>query len=219
MVQGNPKQLQLDFHRIKESAQQEKLSLEKDTPTPSWSDQTSSLYNPTDEPPPAESQPPSTEYYSLIEMKDTFTHLEVRQVELEQQVITLQSAQTQTTVQHNNTPLTRPGELEVDRDISALWTVVRQLQQYKKQEQEKNRALVESIRLLEERVRGMACDREQPTREVATPAEKPAEQPTSAPNKSLDTTAEQSTPDPDHSVDITAEQTNEEPQAQRLSPL
>ena len=71
---------------------------------------------------------------------------------------------------------------------------------------------------MEERLRGTACDREQPTREVATPTEKPAEQPTSAPNKSLDTTAEQSTPDPDHRVDITAEQTNEEPQAQRLSP-
>ena len=80
----------------------------------------------------------------------------------------------------------------------------------------------------EERLRGTACDREEPTREVATPTEKPAEQPTSAPNKSLptaeqstpdpdhrvDTTAEQSTPDPDHRVDITAEQTNEEPQAQ-----
>jgi hypothetical protein len=53
--------------------------------------------------------PPSTEYYSLIEIRDTFTQLEVRQVELEQQVITLQSAQTQTTVQHNNTLLTRAG--------------------------------------------------------------------------------------------------------------
>uniref|UniRef100_A0A8C8HTG8 PH domain-containing protein n=1 Tax=Oncorhynchus tshawytscha TaxID=74940 RepID=A0A8C8HTG8_ONCTS len=52
----------------------------------------------------------------------------------------------------------------------------------------------------------VACDREQPTREVATPAEKPAEQPTSAPDKSLDTTAEQSTPDPDHSVNTTEEQ-------------
>ena len=74
---------------------------------------------------------------------------------------------------------------------------------------------------------------EQPTREVATPTEKPAEQPTSAPDKSLNTTAEQSTPDPDHrvditaeqstpdpdhSVDITAEQTNEESQAQGISP-
>ena len=54
-------------------------------------------------------------------MKNTFTQLEVRQVELEQQVITLQSAQTQTPVQHNNIPLTRPGELEMERDISALW--------------------------------------------------------------------------------------------------
>ena len=70
MVQGNPKQFQLDFHLIKEFAQQEKLSLEKDTPTPSGSDQTSSLYNPTDAPPPVESQPPSTEYYPLIGMKD-----------------------------------------------------------------------------------------------------------------------------------------------------
>jgi hypothetical protein len=38
---GNPKQFQLDFHLIKELAQQEKLSKEKDTPTPSGSDQTS----------------------------------------------------------------------------------------------------------------------------------------------------------------------------------
>ena len=233
IVQSNPKQFQLDFHLIKELAQQEKLSLDKDTPTPSGSNQSSSLCNTTDEQPPAESQPPSTDYHSLIEMKDKFTQLEVRQVELEQQVITLQSAQTQTTVQHNNTPLTRPGELEVDRDISALWTVVRQLQQEKEQNQEKNRALEERIGLLveerlrgmeervrgtEERLRGTACDREQPTREVATPTEKPAEQPTPAPDKSFDTTAEQSTPDPDHRVDTTAEQTNEEPQAQRLSP-
>ena len=122
----------------------------------SRSDQTSSIHNPTDEQPQAESQPPSTEYYSLIEMKDTFTHLEVRQVELEQQVITLQSAQTQTTVQHNNTPLTRPGEMEVVRDLSGLWTVVRQLQQEKEQNQEKSRTLEERIRLLvEERLRGM----------------------------------------------------------------
>ena len=83
-VQGNPKQFQLDFHLIKKLAQQEMLSLEKNTPTLSGSDQTSSLYNPTDEPPPAEGQPPSTEYYPLIEMKDTFTQLETRQVELEQ---------------------------------------------------------------------------------------------------------------------------------------
>ena len=81
----------------------------------------------------------------------------------------------------------------MERDISALWTVVRQLQHDKKHEQDKNRALEERIRLLEERVRGMAADREQPTREVANPAEKPAEQPTSAPDKSLDTTADQST--------------------------
>ncbi|KAM9415602.1 uncharacterized protein ACWYII_024383 [Salvelinus alpinus] len=232
MVQGNHKQFQLDFHLIKELAQQEKLSLDKDTPTPSGSDQTSSPYNPTDEQPSANSQPPSTEHSSLIEMKDKFTQLEVRQVELEQQVITLQSAQTQTTVQHNNTPLTRPGELEVEKDISALWTVVRQHQQEKEQKQEQNKALEERIRLLEERergmeerirlleerLRGMACDREQPTREVAIPTETPAEQPTSAPDKSLDTTAEQSTPDPDHRVDITAEQTKEKPQAQQLSP-
>ena len=149
-------------------------------------------------------------------MKDKFTQLEVRQVELEQQVITLQSAQIQTTVQHNNTPLTRSGELEVERDISALWTVVRQHLQDNKLEQEKNRALEERIRLLEERLRGMACDREQPTSDVATPAEKPAEQPTSAPNQSLDTTVEQSTPDPDQGLDITAGQTNEEPQAQGI---
>jgi hypothetical protein len=129
-------------------------------------------------------------------------------VELEQQVITLQSAQTQTTVQHNNTLLTRPRELEVDRDISALWTVVRQIQQEK---EEQNRALEERIRLLEERVRGMACDREPPTRGLATPTEKPAAHPTSAPDKSLDTTAEQSTPDPDHSVDATAEQSTPDP--------
>jgi hypothetical protein len=108
LVQGNRKQFQQDFHLIKEIAQQEKLSPEKDTPTPSRSNQTSSLHNPTDEQPQAESQPPSTEYYSLIEIKDKFTQLEVRQVELEQQVITLQSAQTQTKVQHNNTPLTKP---------------------------------------------------------------------------------------------------------------
>ena len=120
MVQGNPKQFQLNSHLIKQLDQQEKLSLEKDTPPPSWSAQTSSLYNPTDAPPPGESQPPSTADYPRIEMKDQFTQLEVRQVELEQQVITLQSAQTQTTVQHNNTLLTRPGELEVERDISAL---------------------------------------------------------------------------------------------------
>jgi hypothetical protein len=93
MVQGNPKQFQLDFDIIKEIAQQDKLSLEKDTPTASVSDQTSSLYNPTDEQLQAESQPPSTEYYSLIEIMDEFTQLEVRQVELEQQVNTLQSAQ------------------------------------------------------------------------------------------------------------------------------
>jgi hypothetical protein len=97
-------------------------------------------------------------------------------------VFTLQSAQTQTTVQHNNTLLTRPRELEVERDISALWTVTRQLQQYKKQE--KNRPLEERIRLRVERLRGMACDREQPTKEVASPTKNPAEQPTSAPNKS-----------------------------------
>ena len=125
--------------------------------------------------------------------------LEVRQVELEQQVITLQSAQTQTTVQHNNTPLTRPGEMEVERDMSALWTVVRQLQQYKMQEQEKNRALEERIRLLEENLRTMTCDREQLIRELATPV---------YPKHSLHTTAEQSTPDPDRRVNITAEQTN-----------
>ena len=59
MVQGNPKQFQLDFHLIKELAQQEKLLLEKDTPTPSGSDQTSSLYNPKDKQPQAESQPPA----------------------------------------------------------------------------------------------------------------------------------------------------------------
>ena len=117
MVQGNRKQFQLDFHLTKEIAQQEKLSLEKDTPTPSGSDQTSSLHKPTDEQPQAESQPPSTEYYSLIEIKDTFTQLDVWQVELKQQVITLQSAQTQTTVQHNNTPLTRTRDWEVERDI------------------------------------------------------------------------------------------------------
>ena len=70
MVQGNPKQFLLDFQTIKELAQQDKLSLKKDTPTPSGSDQTSSLYNPTDEQPPTESQPPSTEYYPLIGMKD-----------------------------------------------------------------------------------------------------------------------------------------------------
>jgi cell division protein FtsB len=86
-------------------------------------------------------------------MKDTFTQLEVRQVELEQQVITLQSAQTQTTVQHNNTLFTRPGVLEVERDLSAFWTVVRQHLQEKEQDQE-NRALEERIRVLEERVRG-----------------------------------------------------------------
>ena len=96
-------------------------------------DQTYSLYNPTDEQPQVESQPHSTEYYSLIEMKATFTQLEVRQVELEQQVITFQSAQTQTTVQLNNTPSTRPGEMEMERDMSALWPVVRQHQQEKEQ--------------------------------------------------------------------------------------
>ena len=95
MVQGKPKQFQLDFHIIKEIAQQDKLSLEKDTPTQRLSDQTSSIYNPTDEHPQMESQPPRTEYHSLIEMKDKFTQLEVRQVELEQQWNTLQSAQQQ----------------------------------------------------------------------------------------------------------------------------
>ena len=153
MVLGNPKQFQLDFHLIKELAQQEKLSLEKDTPTRAG--QISSLYYPTDEQPQAESQPPSTEYYSLIEMKDIFTQPEVRQVELEQQVITLQSAQTQTTVQHYITPLPRPGEQEVERYLSAVWTVVRQLQQEKAQKrkkaqkQDKNRALEEKVRVLE----------------------------------------------------------------------
>ena len=57
-------------------------------------------------------------------------------------------------------------------DISALCTVVRQHLQEK--EQEKNRALEERIRLLDERLRGKVCDREQPIREVATPTEKPA---------------------------------------------
>ena len=92
LVQGNRKQIQLDFHLIKEIAQQEKLSLVKNTPTLNGSDQTSSLHKPTDEQLQEESQPPNTEYYSLIEMKDKFTQLEVRQLELEQQVITLQSA-------------------------------------------------------------------------------------------------------------------------------
>jgi hypothetical protein len=134
--------------------------------------------------------------------------MEVRQVELEQRVNTLQSAQTKTTVQHNTTPSTRPGELEEERDIPALWTGVRQLQQDKEQEQkkaqrqEKNRAL-EEVRVLKEKVRKMTCDREQPFRELATPAEKSAEQPTS---------------DPDLGLNITAGKINEEAQAQGISP-
>ena len=87
------------------------------------------------------------------------------------------------------------------------------------QEQEKNRAQEERIRLLEERLRGMACDREQPTREVANPAEKPAEQPTSAPDKSLDTTAEQSSPDPGHSVDIRQNRQMKNPMPRGSHPL
>jgi hypothetical protein len=51
LVQGNRKQFQLDFHLMKEIAQQEKLSHEKHTPTLSGSDQTSSLHNPADEQP------------------------------------------------------------------------------------------------------------------------------------------------------------------------
>ena len=69
-------------------------------------------------------------------------------MELEQQVITLQSAQRNSPAQHYAS--TRPGELEVERDISAVWTVVRQHQQEKVQEQEKSGALEERIRLLED---------------------------------------------------------------------
>ena len=72
------------------------------------------------------------------------------------------------------------------------------------------------MRVLEEKVRKITCDSEQPIRELVNPTEKPAEQPTSDPDQSLDTTAEQSTPDHDYSLDITAGQINEEPQAQGI---
>ena len=58
--------------------------------------------------------------HSLMELRDRFTQMEIRQVELEQQLHTLQSAQT--TVQ----PTTRSKNGE--RDMSALWTLLRELQ-------------------------------------------------------------------------------------------
>ena len=74
-LQSLASEVQKCIHTIfeRERERERKLSLDKDTPTPSGSDQTSSLCNPTDEQPPAESQPPSTDYHSLIEMKDKFT--------------------------------------------------------------------------------------------------------------------------------------------------
>ena len=111
MIQGNLSLLEQDFSKIQERAQEEKAQPADDPPT------TSHL----DTPPQNDATNESNLMdYSLMEMRDCFTLMEIRQVELEQQLNTLQSAQT--TVQ----PTTRSKNGE--RDMSALWTLLRELQ-------------------------------------------------------------------------------------------
>ncbi|CAL8315425.1 unnamed protein product [Arctogadus glacialis] len=103
--------LEQDFSKIKERAQEEKAPPGDDPPTTSHLD-TPPQNNATDE--------PHLMDHSLMEMRDRFTQMEIRQVELEQQLNTHQSSQT--TVQ----PTTRSKNGE--RDMSALWTLLRELQ-------------------------------------------------------------------------------------------
>jgi hypothetical protein len=135
---------------------------------------------------------------------------EARQLELEQEVNTLHPVSTKNcpAQQHplNQTQRVGGGERHI-------WTLVRQYRQEKEKEQVKNRALEERIRVLEERVREMACDREHPHREGSRTA------PPQLPTKVL--TPQQNSPP--QTIVSTSQQdnkkkTNEEPQAQGIPP-
>ncbi|CAL8397277.1 unnamed protein product [Boreogadus saida] len=125
--------------------------------------------------------------HSLMEMRDRFTQMEIRQVELEQQLHTLQSAQT--TVQ----PTTRSKNGE--RDMSALWTLLRELQDKEETRRAEMSQLNEVVQKLMEEVRKLSCNK-QPARGPFTSPEEtlPQQQVDDSPNTSAETDQLPSTP-------------------------
>ncbi|CAL8398082.1 unnamed protein product [Boreogadus saida] len=125
--------------------------------------------------------------HSLMEMRDRFTQMEIRQVELEQQLHTLQSAQT--TVQ----PTTRSKNGE--RDMSALWTLLRELQDKEETRRAEMSQLNEVVQKLMEEVRKLSCNK-QPARGPSTSPEEtlPQQQVDDSPNTSAETEQLPSTP-------------------------
>lgn len=121
MVQGNRKPFQHDFYKIKEGAQQEKLTPGDDPSILSRSGHT----------PSSKAQQMSSPKKRIIpselsRSKNSTAPALMREIEL---VELKQKFNTFQTDHHNNIHSTRPRKLKRERDVSSVWAVVIKLPQ------------------------------------------------------------------------------------------
>lgn len=176
---------------------------------------------PTDHPITEESdnQPPTTEPHSLIEMRDRFTQLEIRQVEMEHTIVTLQSGQT--TAEDKNNPPLRPSNTEGEKGLSALWAEVKRLKDNEESSMKETRRLWAEVERLKDNEETLRQERRQLREEVQKLQDEmrtlTSEQPLRAPPTTLQEAAEE-IQGPDDSPSQSAAPPSQDTQTQETPP-